>query len=104
MNTYFSIRIKTKEENFHKLDKIFFNKKIFEKRNFWEINLNSIKDACDILSKKNSLLEDIGIKKESITFWLLYEYDNECNLEFDTKELTILSSLGITFCISCWQK
>lgn len=57
----------------------------------------------DILDGKYSLLESVGIKRESITIWMYYEYDRECSMEFLPEDLKRIGSQGISLCISCWQ-
>ena len=42
-----------------------------------------INKFLDILEPKFNELKDIGIDKSNITFWLLYEYDQQCGLEFN---------------------
>ena len=76
-----------------------------------EIKRTEDSECFDFISFFSSMLKDnfknlrtFGIKKEDITIWLLYEYDQQCNMEFSKHQLKKLASLGITFCISCWQK
>ena len=57
-----------------------------------------------LLKIKIGQLEGIGICKDMISIWYNYEYDGQCNIEFNANELKIIGELGITFCISCWQK
>ncbi len=57
-----------------------------------------------ILNGKYEQLESIGITRDMISFWLLYEYDQQCNLEFNPEELRKTGQEGITLCISCWEK
>ena len=56
----------------------------------------------DMLEGKYDQLESIGISKEDISVWLLYEYDNQCNIEFLPNDLKRLGENGISLCISCW--
>ena len=56
----------------------------------------------DILEGKYGQLESIGISKEDISIWLLYEYDNQCNMEFLPNNLKRLGENGISLCVSCW--
>jgi hypothetical protein len=49
-------------------------------------------------------LQKLGIEKENISIWLLYEYDQQCNMEFPPKTMKRLGDNGIVLCISCWQK
>lgn len=48
-------------------------------------------------------LEAMQIKLDDISIWILYEYDEQCNLEFPPDQLRRLSELGVSLCISCWQ-
>lgn len=57
----------------------------------------------DILEKKYIELEKLNIKRSDISIWMLYEYDQQCNMEFDPKRLMRLGDNGITLCISCWE-
>jgi len=62
-----------------------------------------INEFLDILENNYEKLEKIGIKRDNITFWFLYEYDQQCNMEFDPIRLKRLGDNGITLCISCWE-
>jgi len=57
----------------------------------------------DLLEYKYDKLAEIGIKRSDISFWYLYEYDQQCNMEFDPIRLKRLGENGITLCISCWD-
>ena len=67
-------------------------------------NTNIILEICKILQSNLLKLNKIGIKNKDITIWLYCEYEGQCNMEFSAKELLLLSSLNIDFCISCWEK
>ena len=58
----------------------------------------------DILEPTFEDLENLGIKRDDISFWHLYEYDQQCAMEFMPKEMERLGKTGITLCIDCWQK
>jgi hypothetical protein len=58
----------------------------------------------NMLETKYPALEKLNIKRGDISFWMLYEYDHQCNLEFDPQSMKRLGENGITLCISCWQK
>jgi hypothetical protein len=62
-----------------------------------------IKEFLDILENKYERLSSLGIQKEDISVWYLYEYDQQCNMEFDPTRLKRLGDNGITLCISCWD-
>jgi hypothetical protein len=57
-----------------------------------------------LLEGKYKGLEELGITRNDISFWLLYEYDEQCNLEFPAEKLEKIGKEGISICISCWQK
>lgn len=63
-----------------------------------------INNFLDIIEPKFKELKKIGIKKKDITFWLNYEYDQQCGMEFHPKEMKRLGKSGIVLCIDCWQK
>jgi len=61
-----------------------------------------IRYYLDILEGRYEKLASIGVSKDDISVWLLYEYDNECNMEFSPDDLKRLGDNGISLCISCW--
>lgn len=63
-----------------------------------------INNFLNILEPKFDGLDKIQITKNDITFWFLYEYDQQCNIEFNPKEMKRLGENEITLCISCWEK
>jgi hypothetical protein len=63
-----------------------------------------INNFLDIVEPKFTELKKIGIKKKHITFWMNYEYDQQCGMEFHPKEMKRLGKSGIIMCIDCWQK
>lgn len=63
-----------------------------------------INKFLDILEPKFTELEKIGVTKDNITFWLLYEYDQQCGMEFHPQEMKRLGDSKIVLCIDCWQK
>jgi hypothetical protein len=56
-----------------------------------------------LLDGKYEQLKIIGIERSCISIWLLYEYDDQCNLEFVPNDLKLLGENGISLCISCWN-
>jgi hypothetical protein len=56
-----------------------------------------------LIEDKFDLLEGIGVSRDDITIWLLYEYDEQCNMEFSAADLKRLGEAGIALCVSCWQ-
>ena len=63
-----------------------------------------INQFLDILEGKYEQLASIGILRKDISLWFLYEYESQCNMEFDPNRLKRLGTEGITLCIPCWQR
>ncbi|MGE9938237.1 hypothetical protein, partial [Butyricimonas virosa] len=57
-----------------------------------------------LLEGKYEKLESIGISRENISIWILYEYEGQCNMEYDPESMKKLGESGILLCISCWEK
>ena len=62
-----------------------------------------ISQFLDLLEPKLPALEALEIKRSDISVWMLYAYDQQCNIEFDPGQMKRLVEQGITLCISCWQ-
>lgn len=62
-----------------------------------------INNFLDLLEPKFEQLEKLGIKRDDISFWYLYGYDQQCGMEFHPKEMKRLGESGIVLCIDCWQ-
>lgn len=56
-----------------------------------------------VLEGRFGALEQVGVARNDITVWVLYEYDQQCNLEFPATDLERLGNAGISLCVSCWQ-
>jgi hypothetical protein len=65
--------------------------------------INFVDRFLELLDNKFDFLDSIGVSRDDITIWLLYEYDEQCNLEFSSKDLMRLGEAGIGLCVSCWQ-
>lgn len=61
-----------------------------------------INHFLDILEGKYEQLESIKISREDISLWFLYEYEDQCNMEFLSNNLKRLGGNGISLCVSCW--
>ena len=68
-----------------------------------DIYFDFINEFLNILENNYEKLLEIGIRREEITIWYLYEYDQQCNMEFDPIRLKRLGDNGLTLCISCWD-
>ena len=64
---------------------------------------NFIDYFLGILEGKYDKLQDIGITREHISIWMIYEYEEQCNMEFTPSDMKKLGDNGITFCISCYE-
>ena len=69
-----------------------------------EIFYDYIKYFLDLLEEKYDKLCEFGIKNNDISIWYLYEYEEQCNMEFSPLNLKRMGENGITLCISCWEK
>jgi len=74
---------------------------IIEKNN--ESDYDFINNFLDLLENKFEQLAELGIPKDFISIWYLYEYDQQCNMGFDPVRLKRLGDNGINLCISCWD-
>ncbi|MDP1727719.1 MAG: hypothetical protein Q8M15_13120 [Bacteroidota bacterium] len=68
-----------------------------------EVYFDFINNFLDILDDKYDKLSRLRVMKNDISIWMLYEYDQQCNMEFDSNRLKRLGENGITLCISCWE-
>ena len=57
-----------------------------------------------LLEGKYEKLESIGISREDISIWVLYEYEGQCNMEYDPVSMKKIGENVIVLCISCWEK
>lgn len=62
-----------------------------------------INQFLDILEPKFIDLEHFGVTKDDIIFWINYEFDQQCAMEFHPKEMKRLGESGIHLNIDCWQ-
>jgi hypothetical protein len=58
----------------------------------------------DLIEKHEELLAHLGVNGEDITLWYLYEYEEQCNMEFEPNDLKRMGDNNIALCISCWKK
>ena len=68
-----------------------------------EFNYDFINRFIDIVEPKFDALSQVGIFREDISIWLLYRYDQQCNMEFLPRDLKRLGDNQIRLCISCWE-
>lgn len=58
----------------------------------------------NLVSNNLLKLKEIDIPLSAITFWYMYEYEQQCNMEFWPDITKKIGELGIVLCISCWEK
>ncbi len=110
MILYYSLRIDAPDKNHEFIDKLLDIKS--NNPPFWEIQFTQNENDeyisyiglfLSILEGKYNQLNKIGVARENISIWIYYEYDGQCNLEFNPSELQRMGKEGITLCISCWE-
>ena len=58
----------------------------------------------DLIETNLIKLKNIGVSIDMITFWYMYEYEQQCNMEFWPDVTKRMGELGVVLCISCWEK
>ncbi|KAA0991682.1 hypothetical protein [Dyadobacter aurulentus] len=112
--TFYTLDIDTKPELFEWLEGLLGVKRNPNK-NFWAHDITYadkrppmtaptvIGHYLNLLESKYELLKQHGIKSSDITIWMVYEYNNECNMEFHPEDTKRLGDNGIILCVSCYQ-
>ena len=111
MNSEYILRINTVKEKYNIINTL-LSVSPTSTKSYWELSLNensylynkSIIYFLDLLEPNLEKLIQNGLNNENISIWYLYEYDEQCNLEFQPNELKRLGDAGITLCISCWKR
>lgn len=63
-----------------------------------------INNFLDIIEPNYTELTKLGVTKDDILFWLVYEYDQQCAMEFHPQEMKRLGESGIGLNIDCHQR
>ncbi|HMX60335.1 MAG: hypothetical protein IT275_03910 [Chitinophagales bacterium] len=112
MRYYYSLKISTDNLSRDNLEEIIGVKSNCEHAT-WELEVeekeedeyvNFIQYFMDIIEDKLPILDSFGVERESITIWMLYAYNNQCNMEFEAEDLLRLGKNKIKLCISCWEE
>jgi len=111
MNSEYVLRINTDKEKYNTLSSLLAVVPT-STRVYWELSINessnlytkAINYFLELIENNIERLNQSGIKKEDLSIWYLYEYEEQCNMEFQPDELKKLGDSGITLCISCWKK
>ncbi len=110
MRYYYTLRIHTPKKNHFYLNGLLGV--TANAKNGWayeiveeekDTSINFIDVFLKILEGKEKDLESIGIDNSDIEFWMVYEYDDQCNIEFSPKDLIRVGEKDISLCISCYE-
>ncbi|NCI45794.1 hypothetical protein [Sediminibacterium soli] len=110
--TSYAIRINTESHKYPDLSVLFSYFKKQTLNSVWQYEIteeeNDFTNAIEILTNQIednlNALRKLDIEIDDVSLWYLYEYDGQCNMEFSPAELSAISKLGLTLCISCWEK
>ena len=62
-----------------------------------------INKFLDLLEPQFERLQAIGVTRDDLLFWLLYEYEHQCALGLSSQELQRLGASGIALNIDSWE-
>ena len=112
MTYYYSLRIDAQQKQYDEIDIVLGVKSNFSPTAGWGLEITEkeedehiffIKYFSSLLEGKYEALERIGITRDDISIWMLYEYEGQCNMEFSPDDMYILGKEGIVLAISCWE-
>lgn len=111
MNSEYILRINTDKENYNIISTLLAVQPT-STNTYWEFSINENSDLytnavnhlLDLIERNIKKLNQNGIKNEDLSIWYLYEYVEQCNMEFQPDELKRMGVNGINLCISCWHK
>lgn len=110
MAYYYSLRIETDQLNYKLVSDILklsikdYSLGWIHETKLEEDNQNVISEYLEKIENSLNKLEKLRISKDDISIWLIYEYNNQCNLEFPPEILKQLGVNGIKFCLSCYEQ
>ena len=58
----------------------------------------------DVLTRHGEALAQLGVSSEGTIVWYIYAYEEQCNMEFGPSIMKQMGALGVTLCISCYEK
>lgn len=112
MTYYYSLRIDAPQDQYDEINIIIGKVTNFSSSAGWGIEVVQkeedepiffIKYFLSLLNGKYDQLEKIGITRDNISIWMLYEYEGQCNMEFSPEDMYNLGKEGIVLAISCWE-
>jgi len=62
-----------------------------------------VSEFMKLLKDNFVVLEKIGVTRSDISFWAIYEYENQFNVEFSPDDMKRMADEGIALCLSCYQ-
>ena len=57
----------------------------------------------DLVESKRNELINFGVCFAESQIWMIYYYEAQCNMEFDSELLQRMGNLGLKLCVSCEQ-
>jgi len=111
MTIYYNLQIDAPQEQYDEID-IILGVKSNSPHKGWQLGIVQkendkyipfISYFLSILKGKYEALEKIGITRDDISVWKLYEYEGQCNMEFSPEDMYNLGKEGIVLCVSCWE-
>lgn len=109
---YYSLRIVSTKEQLRLINNILDVSVDENSESGWiyEVTRNDIEPYFDFIARflevlkgKFLPLEKIGVKREDISFWVIYEYQEQFNIEYSPQDMKKMADEGITLCVSCYQ-
>lgn len=111
MKYFYSLRISCEDNQVSKINELLQVKSNYLEGN-WGLEIiqeetdnyiDFINRFLDILDLRYDSLYEIGVQRDHISIWVIYEYQQQCNLEFQAKDLKRLGENGINLCVSCYE-
>ncbi len=111
MSSEYILRIDTEREKYDSLSSL-LGVVPTSTKSYWEYSIYEQSDLypqalahfLDLLQGGIKKIDTMGIRRDALSLWYLYEYEEQCNIEFSPYQLKGLGELGVVLCISCWQK
>lgn len=113
MSAFYSLKINLKEDGISEKITDIVGEKPNVENSSWELErvikdgdiyIDYIEYFLDLLEGNYDKLSLLSIQRNDISIWLLYEYDEQCNMEFSPQNLKRMGENEIGLCVSCWQK
>lgn len=57
-----------------------------------------------LLTRHKDALAQLGVSGQDLSLWYIYAYEQQCNMEFGPALMKRMGELGLTLCISCYEK